>query len=122
MAKFKEDDILRYMEKLDISREEAIQLLQDDADDFIGEEGEEYEQKAKSEPTKKERSAKPKKDTKPKERKVDEEKGYILQMVSTKVNELGAQNISQKTETELSFLYNGNSYTLKLTKHRPKKS
>ena len=122
MAKIKEDDILRYMKKLDISREEAIQLLQDDADDFIGDEGEEYEQKAKSAPTKKERSAKPKKDTKPKERKVDEEKGYILQMVSTKVNELGAQNISQKTETELSFLYNGNSYTLKLTKHRPKKS
>ena len=35
----KEKIILDYMKKLDISREEAEQLFEDDENDFIGEEG-----------------------------------------------------------------------------------
>jgi hypothetical protein len=31
-------------------------------------------------------------------------------------------NTAIKTETELAFTYNGELYTLKLTKHRPKKA
>ena len=57
----------------------------------------------------------------PRERKVDAEKGYILNCVKGLVEEIGGIDTSVKTETELSFIYNGNKYTLKLTKHRPPK-
>ena len=56
---------------------------------------------------------------KPKERKVDAEKGHLLGCMKTLLEGLHAEITSTKTETELSFIYNGNNYTLKLTKHRP---
>ena len=62
------------------------------------------------------------KENKPKERKVDEEKGFILSQLKPIIDELGGLAITIKTETELSFTLNGNNYTLKLTKHRPKKN
>ena len=55
------------------------------------------------------------------ERKVDEEKGYILTNVKTLLEEMNATIENMKTETEIKFSYNNNSYTIKLTKHRPKK-
>lgn len=121
MAK-KTDLAKKYMEKLQISFEEAMQLVEDDADDFIGDEGEEMTEKAKEvTASEKSQSDDAKKKRKPKERKVDEEKGYILKTVSDVVAEMGAESLSLKTETELSFIFNDNSYTLKLTKHRPPK-
>ena len=66
--------------------------------------------------------AEPKKVIKaPKERKVDTEKLNILTEVKKVVAEMGATNITLKTETEVSFSYGENEYTLKLTKHRPPK-
>lgn len=62
-----------------------------------------------------------KKPKKPKERKVDEEKGYLLGEVRKLLNSLGATDSKQKTETEINFNFNNTSYTIKLTKHRPKK-
>lgn len=62
-----------------------------------------------------------KKVTKKKERKVDEEKGFILRHIKVLIEGLKAQSVTMKNEVELSFIYNGNSYTLKLTKHRPPK-
>lgn len=44
----KEKMILNFMEKLQISREEAEQLFEDDKEDYIGEQGEEMSQKAKA--------------------------------------------------------------------------
>ena len=58
---------------------------------------------------------------KPRERKVDDEKLSILTEVRNTVAEMGGKNITLKTETELSFTYGVNEYTLKLTKHRPPK-
>lgn len=58
---------------------------------------------------------------KAKERKVDEEKKGILSSVEELMKELGGENLSLKTETELSFTYNGSEYSLKLIKHRPPK-
>ena len=55
----------------------------------------------------------------PKERKVDETKGKILGDCKTLLEGLGAEITAMKTETEVTFTYDGNSYTLKLTKHRP---
>ena len=65
-------------------------------------------------------SEKPRKTVK-KERKVDEEKKLLLEVIEnalTMDNHCEVTNV--KTETELSFVYNGNNYTLKLTKHRVK--
>lgn len=62
-----------------------------------------------------------KKPKKPKERKVDEEKGYLLGEVRKLLDSLGATDSQQKTETEINFNFNNSSYTIKLTKHRPKK-
>jgi hypothetical protein len=54
-------------------------------------------------------------------RKVDDEKGRLLADVKTLFEGLGAEVLSMKTETEVEFLFNGNHYTIKLTKHRPPK-
>lgn len=115
----KEQAIKTYMEKLKISFEEAEQLWEDDQEDFIGEAGEEMTKKAKEikryekgETTKKKKSTK--------ERKVDENKKFLLETVSEAIGSL--VNITEiKTETEIKFVYNAEEYTLKLTKHRPKK-
>lgn len=66
------------------------------------------------------KSEKPR-NTKPKERKVDAEKGDILKLIISAFANNGIAIESQKTETELSFAVGENSYTLKLTKHRPPK-
>lgn len=58
---------------------------------------------------------------KPKERKVDETKGRILKDCKVLLEGLGAEVTALKTETEVTFNFEGESYTLKLTKHRPKK-
>jgi hypothetical protein len=62
---------------------------------------------------------KPKKVTK--ERKVDKEKKHILGCIKTLLEGLKAEDVQMKTETELSFLFGNNSYSLKLIKHRPPK-
>lgn len=58
---------------------------------------------------------------KPKERKVDEEKKNLLALMSGLLEGIGATGVETKTETEINFALNGNSYSLKLTKHRPPK-
>lgn len=67
------------------------------------------------------KSDKPRKNT-PKERKIDLEKSSILSVLSVALAQNGIEVTEQKTETELKFILNENSYTLKLTKHRPKKT
>lgn len=63
---------------------------------------------------------------KPKVRKVDETKKNILNNIRVLIEgmQLNAgepTNTAIKTETELTFTYCGDLYTLKLTKHRAKK-
>jgi hypothetical protein len=68
-----------------------------------------------------EKSLEPKKKREPKERKVDEDKKFLLEVFRGKMEEVANLNIlGVKTETEISFQYLGNDYTLKLTKHRKK--
>lgn len=114
----KEQQIKVYMEKLQISREEAEQLWEDDQEDYIGEEGEAMTEKAK-EVKRYEKGDKPRAKAK-KERKVDENKKLILDKLH-KALETFVKITNVKTETEISFVYNDEEYTLKLTKHRPKK-
>ena len=68
-----------------------------------------------------EQSEKPRKKAE-KVRKVDEEKKHILTNVSTLLSTIGADIVETKTETEIVFNYNGNHYSIKLTKHRPPKA
>ena len=114
----KEQEIQKNMKMLGISREEAEQLWEDDQDDFIGEEGEEMTRKAK-EVKRYEKGDKLRAKAK-KERKVDENKKLILDKLH-KALETFVKITNVKTETEISFVYNDEEYTLKLTKHRPKK-
>ena len=67
-----------------------------------------------------EKSDKPRKKT-TRERKVDETKKKILLGCKCFIEGLGGVVVSIKTETEVKFSFEGEEYTLKLTKHRPKK-
>lgn len=58
---------------------------------------------------------------KPRERKVDADKGALLNIVKEALEKEGISIDAVKTETEISFTQGGNAYTLKLTKHRPPK-
>lgn len=115
----KEQQINEYMTKLKLSREEAEQLWEDDHEDFIGEEGEAMTKKAKQ-LKRYERKEKTNKSKSKKERKIDENKKLILDRLHNTL-EAFVEITNVKTETEISFVYNDENYTLKLTKHRKEK-
>lgn len=119
----KEKAIKNYMKKLNISREEAEQLFEDDENDFIGEDGEKMTAAAKQTQHREKSDNKRKSATK--ERKIDADKKYIFESVLNMFESMQIENIitdvSSKTETEVNFVYNGAQYTCKLTKHRPPK-
>lgn len=104
------------MKSLKISRQEAEQLWEDDQEDFIGEDGEEMTRKAK-EIKRYEKAETPPKEKRKKERKIDENKKYLLDIMHKSLKSI-VKITNIKTETEISFVYNDEEYTLKLTKHR----
>ena len=53
------------------------------------------------------------------ERKVDEKKKHLLDCCRVLLEGLGSQIVSVKTETEISFVYDGEEFSFKLVKHRP---
>lgn len=116
----KEKEILNYMETLDLTREEAEQLWEDDNSDEMTPEQAELTAKAKELGRHMGESMK---ERKPREkvRKVDEEKKMILAEFVESLNGINAEITEVKTETEITFKYGGNVYTVKLTKHRPPK-
>ena len=116
----KEKEILNYMETLDLTREEAEQLWEDDNSDEMTPEQAELTAKAKELGRHMGESMK---ERKPREkvRKVDEEKKMILAEFAESLNGIKAEITEVKTETEITFKYGGNIYTVKLTKHRPPK-
>ena len=67
-----------------------------------------------------EQSDKPRK-TATKERKVDENKKRMLSGCRVFLEGLGAVTLSIKTETEITFVFENETYSLKLIKHRAKK-
>ena len=67
-----------------------------------------------------EKSDKPRKAVK-KERKVDAAKKRLLMGCKVLLEGLGAEILGVKTETEVIFTFEGEEYSLKLIKHRPKK-
>lgn len=67
-----------------------------------------------------EKSDKPRKKVK-KERKVDTTKKRLLSNCRVLLEDLGANILAVKTETEVTFTFENEEYSLKLIKHRPKK-
>lgn len=55
------------------------------------------------------------------ERKVDNIKKQLLDGCKSSIETAGGTVTAEKTETEITFEYNGETYTLKLTKHRKAK-
>lgn len=112
----KEKQILQYMEKLQISREGAEQLWNDDQEDFIGDNGEEMTKKAK-EIKRYEKSADTPKERAPREKKIDVEKVAILQILQKALIDNGYNVTVVNEQKEISF----DSFLVTLTKHRPPK-
>lgn len=111
-------DIEKYVKKLDISKEEAIEMWLDDNDYTENEVVEQLTEKAKS-VRRYEKSDKARKPS-TKERKVDAEKGYLLSILMEAIKNEDCID-SVKNEAEFSFRHGENSYTVKLVKHRPPK-
>lgn len=113
-------DIKKLMVSLDIPKDEAIDVWLDDHDYTDNEEAEAMTKKAKEVGRRYEKSDKERKKV-VRERKVDAEKGGLLTAIKTAVEAFGGIVSSVKNEAEFSFTFNGNSYTVKLVKHRPPK-
>lgn len=116
--------IQKHMKSLKCTREEAIDIIA--CDDEI--DGGNKELFALTDEQKKlvrritKADKKPEKVKKPstRERKVNENKKVLIEKIAEALTE--TENLSVKTETEISFTYNGKSYSVKLTEHREKKS
>ena len=116
------DVVDKMMETLDCSMADACETWLADNDLITNDEQVALDKEAKSGKRHYEKSDKVRKKAK-KERKVDEEKGFLLEIMRKSLeNEAKIDDIWVKTETELNFTYNGNKFTVKLTKHRPKKA
>ena len=113
-------EIEKSMKCLELTKDEAIQLWLEDNDYVVNEEVEELTAKAKANKTVQASAGKRKKTVK--KRKVDAEKGHLLGDIKVLLEGLGADIHGVKTETEVTFAFNGNEYTVKLTKHRPPKA
>lgn len=114
-------EIDKLMDKLDISLADACELWLADNDKMTNPIQEEIDKKAKAGGRHYEQGNTPRKKVK-KERKIDETKRDLLHFLRNDLEMVDDLVISgQKTETELYFTYKNADYTLKLTKHRPKK-
>ena len=120
---FTEKEIEKQMKANHCTREEALEILQWDYEIDHGntENGAlTKEQKALVRKITKADKDPAKKRSVKKERKVNENKKALIEKIAQALTE--TENLSVKTETEISFTYNGKQYTVKLTEHREKKA
>lgn len=121
--------IAKHMKSLNCTREEAIDVIA--CDDEI--DGGNKELFALSDEQKKMVRKLTKADRKPtekrtvnRERKVDEDKKTVFGWLRVPLEGFSLngeiENLTLKNEAEISFSYNGNDYTVKITKHRAKKA
>ena len=116
-----EADIKDNMKEFNLSREDAVRMYFEDME--LVEAGNKTAITEIEAPKQKRtytKSDKPRKKA-VRERKVDEEKGTIIAELRSTLESNNATITSVKNEAELSFELNGNQYTIKLIKHRPKK-
>ena len=108
----KEKVIKNNMKKLNISREDAEQLWEDDQADFIGEEGEKMTENAKE--LRRYDKGKTSRKKMEKTRKVDTVKKFLLDC-AVKGLMVEVSRIEYQNEVSISFVYNNENYSLKLT-------
>lgn len=114
----KQKEIARLKTKYGLADAEALQMWEEDNDIVINDEIENLTAKAKENVKRYEQGEKPRK--KPnKERKIDLDKKKLLDIVAEVLEEV-VEITARKTETEICFNFNNETYTLKLTKHRKK--
>ena len=120
MSKFAETEIQKMMKNLDLTREEAIQLLQDDEDDVSVELTAEQKKVAK-----KMAQGDRKKETAPRkrERKADDNKRHLMTLLEIAIghNPDVEDFLFTNVEREAVFKYKGELYRLTLAKPREKK-
>lgn len=116
---FKETDIQKMMKNLDLSREEAIQLLQDDEDDVSVELTSEQKKVVKQMA-----QGDRKKETAPRkrERKADESKRYLITVLADALADVSGNPVDVlNVERELTFIFKGEKFKVVLSKPREKK-
>lgn len=114
----KEKEIQKLKTKYGLTDAEALQMWEEDNEIIQNPEIERMTAQAKENIKRYEKGEKTR--VKPnRERKVDAEKGFLLNIIAENLAPL--VNITErKTETEIRFQFKGEEYTLKLTKHRKK--
>lgn len=121
----KEKDIQKLMQKLDCTREEAIEILQEDeaidkmtsvkeVQSDLSEEQKKAAKAATITGSKKRTSIK-------RERKVDATKKKLIDCIRILIEGLHGVVEPLKNESEMHFTFNGDNYTIRLIKHRPPK-
>lgn len=113
-------EIHKNQRELDLSEEDAVRMFFEDWE-YIPAGSKVKIERVKDIQTKKEyaKSDKPRK-TSTKERKVDETKKRFLDGFRVYLESCGCEIVNLKTETELTFNFEDEQYTVKLTKHRKK--
>ena len=113
-------EIRKNQRELDLSEEDAVRMFFEDWE-YIPAGSKVKIERVKDIQTKKEyaKSDKPRK-TSTKERKVDETKKRFLNGFRLYLEGCGCEIVNLKTETELTFNFENEQYTVKLTKHRKK--
>jgi predicted RNA-binding protein Jag len=114
----KEKTIQNYMKKLDLSREEAEQMWQDEQEDNLPELT--AEQKA----VEKEmlRADRKKEETpRKRERKADEDKRFLISKINDALHLYACASVVNP-EREIEIIYHGNRYRLTLAKPRKEKN
>ena len=114
--KEKERIIKNYMEKLQLTEEEALDLYSFDFEGADNSEVNKLTNLASQLPRMYEREVKPDSEKKSRPRKPDATKAEIINTAESALAEF-ASNISIVPEKTIDFIYNSTSYNLKLTKH-----
>ena len=113
------------MQKLDCTREEALEILKEDAriDKMsMGEVNADLTKDQKQAIKKATATGTRKRTPTKKPRKIDNTKKRFLMGIKNYLEGCGADVTKVKTETELTFDFGDDSYTVKLIKHRPPKT
>lgn len=115
-------EVQKLMDTLNITEAEALELMAEDKEIDRGAKLYELPEDRKAGAKKARRADRKKPAEIHRERKVDETKKRILEYCRIPLEGAGANVLEVKTETEILFAFQGETYTLKLTKHRPSKS
>lgn len=119
MAKFAEKDIEKLMKNLEISRDEAIQVLLDDEADVITPEAKELEKKAKAVTRGMAKSVDAYGKTRERVKKINIDKTFLIELFTKSCAEYMPKIVNP--EREFTFTYNGICYKVIMSVPRPPK-